>query len=196
MTEAIAAAVRHDTVLDSYRRVQRAAEDLVAGVRPDQFDDPTPCTEWIVRDLLNHLVYVDLLYAGHIDRGERPEPGERIGDDPAAALRDAGRRADAAFSRAGVLAESYPSPFGDIPGSVIVQHVVNELLVHAWDLAKATGQPTDIEPDLAEESLSVWRAWIGGLPRGGEGFGPERPVVDDAPAADRLAGYLGRTVTA
>lgn len=195
MNEAIAAPVRHGAVLDSYRRAQRAAEGIVAAVRPERLGDRTPCTEWTVRDLLNHLVYVDVLYAAHIRRAERPEPGERIGTDPTAAFREAGEQADAAFARAGALDELYPSPFGDVPGSVIVQHVVNELLVHSWDLARAVGLPTDIEPDLAEESLAVWRAWIGGLPRGGEGFAPEQPVADDAPAADRLAAYLGRAVT-
>lgn len=196
MNEAMVAAVSHDRVLDSYRRAQRAAEDLVAGVRPEQFGDPTPCSEWTVRDLLDHLVYVDVLYTAHLDRREPPEPGARIGTEPLAVFRDAGRRAAAVFSREGVLADIYPSPFGDIPGSVIVQHVVNELLVHSWDLATATAQHTDIEPDLAEESLSVWQAWTGGMPRGGEGFGPEQPVAGDATAADRLAAYLGRKVTA
>ncbi len=57
----------------------------------------------------------------------------------------------------------YRSPWGDVPGSVMVQHVVNELLLQGWDLARATGQPTDLARDLAEESLVIWRAWIGGL---------------------------------
>lgn len=194
MNDAIAAPVRHEAVLDSYCRVQRTAEELVAAVRQDQFDDPTPCTEWTVRDLLNHLVFVDLLYAAHINREELPEREDRLGGDHAVAFRHAGSLALTAFSRPGALDEGYTSPFGELRGSVIVQHVVNELLVHSWDLARATGQPTNIEPELAEESLAIWQAWIGGLPRGGEGFGPEQPVPDDASAADRLAAYLGRSV--
>ncbi|MDP9370240.1 MAG: hypothetical protein M3Q03_18535 [Chloroflexota bacterium] len=73
--------------------------------------------------------------------------------------------------------------------------MTNELLIHGWDLARATGQRTDLAPDLAERSLGSWRAWFGDRPRGASGlFDPEQPVPEGAGAADRLAAFLGRRV--
>jgi uncharacterized protein (TIGR03086 family) len=77
----------------------------------------------------------------------------------------------------------------------MVQHVINELLVHGWDLAKATGQPTAPATDLAEEALLVVHAWFGNPRQTPETwFAPQQPAPPGASAADRLAAYLGRVV--
>ena len=78
---------------------------------------------------------------------------------------------------------------------MLVQQLIIELLSHGWDLAKATGQGTDLAPDVAEDTLAVVRSWYRDQPRGpGNAFGPEQPVAVGASAADRLAAYLGRVV--
>jgi uncharacterized protein (TIGR03086 family) len=69
---------------------------------------------------------------------------------------------------------------------------MNELLIHGWDLARATGQPADLPEDLAEGALSMWRTRLADRPREGMPFAAPQPVADDAPAIDRLAAYLGR----
>jgi uncharacterized protein (TIGR03086 family) len=70
----------------------------------------------------------------------------------------------------------------------------NEMVVHSWDLAKATGQSTDLDPELAAASLASFRA-VAFLPRGeGKMFQEAKPVPPDATPADRLAAFLGREV--
>jgi uncharacterized protein (TIGR03086 family) len=70
-----------------------------------------------------------------------------------------------------------------------------ENLVHGWDLARATGQPTDFPDDLAERALAAARAQLKSRPAGPNApFAPEVPVPAGAPAIGRLAGFLGRPV--
>ncbi len=63
-----------------------------------------------------------------------------------------------AFSRLGMQEQGYRFPWGESPGAKIVEHVTHELLIHGWDLARATGQRAELAPDLAEWSLGSWRA--------------------------------------
>jgi uncharacterized protein (TIGR03086 family) len=86
------------------------------------------------------------------------------------------------------------TPMGERPGAVLVQLRVAELLVHGWDLARATGQDTDLDPELAEVVRTAWTTQLGDRPRTLLPFDEPQPVPDDAPAADRLAAYLGRSV--
>jgi uncharacterized protein (TIGR03086 family) len=69
---------------------------------------------------------------------------------------------------------------------------MNELLVHGWDLARATGQPADLPEDLAEGALRSWQTRLADRPRQGMPFAEPTPIAGDAPAIDRLAAYLGR----
>jgi uncharacterized protein (TIGR03086 family) len=81
------------------------------------------------------------------------------------------------------------------PGSMLVQQLIIELLTHGWDLARATGQDTNLAPEVAEETLGVVQSWYRDQPRGpGNAFGPEQPTPAIASPADRLAAYLGRTI--
>lgn len=187
------------TDLDAFDRTLAAVDGIIGAVTPARWDDPTPCPDWSVRTLINHLVQVNLEYAaiadGQPDPGRGPDPiaDDRLGDDPLTAFRSAGQTARSAFSRPGMLEQPFRFPWGEEPGARIVRHVVNELLIHGWDLAKATGQPTDLPPDLVEGSLSSWRAWFDRWPRSSGGnFGPEQPAPEGASAADRLTAFLGR----
>jgi uncharacterized protein (TIGR03086 family) len=200
-TGAVARAVRRDTVLHSFERVQGEVEARLAAVPPQALGRPTHLPGWDVRRLAGHLVWVDLRYAAMADRRDPPAQDDQGAvdvagdvDDVAAAFRRAGERARLAFARPGMLDEPYPAPWGSEPGYVLVQHVVIELLTHGWDLARATGQPTDLAPEQARQALEVAHTWYGGPARGGAGFAPPRQVPVDASAADRLAAYLGRQV--
>jgi uncharacterized protein (TIGR03086 family) len=192
---AVARAVRRDTVLHSFERAQGEVEARLAAVPPQEWGRPTHLPGWDVRRLADHLVWVDVRYAAMADHRDPPrEDAVHAGEDPAAALRRAGERARLAFARPGMLDEQYPAPWGDEPGYVLVQHVVIELLTHGWDLARATGQPTDLAPEQARQALAVVHAWYGGPARDGAGFAPPRPAPEGASDADRLAAYLGRQV--
>lgn len=93
------------------------------------------------------------------------------------------------------LTRTFEVPIGTLPGSVFIQLRTTDALVHAWDLARASGQPTDLDPGLAEEMLVVSRRLMRPELRGpGRPFGEEQPCADDASPVDRLAAFLGRPV--
>jgi len=177
-------------------RALAATEAVVAGIRPEAWAAPTPCTELDARGVLNHLVRGNLLFVA-IVRGEpRPVPGtDHLGDDPLAAYRQAAAQLQEAFAAPGVLDSVYEAPFGTGPGVVLVHVRIVEVLVHGWDLARATGQRGDFPDDVAERALAGARRQLVARPEGpGAPFAAEVPVPPDAPAVDRLAGFLGRAV--
>jgi uncharacterized protein (TIGR03086 family) len=177
-------------------RALAATEAVVAGILASQWAAPTPCTELDVREVLNHLVSGNLLFAALV-RGE-PLPDRRadhLGRDPLAAFQRAGRQLRQAFAAPGVLESVYTAPFGTGPGTVLLHVRIVELLVHGWDLGRATGQQADFPGDVAERALAATRQQLTSRPEGpGAPFAAEVPVADDAPAVDRLAGFLGRPV--
>ena len=188
--------VHHDTVLDAFTRVIGEVEALVAAVRPEQLAAPTPCSEFAVRALINHLIFENLAHAALADGAAIPAPdrtADYVGEDHVAAYRQSARAVRAAFERPGMVAQRY-GPM-EAPGSMLVQQLIVELVSHGWDLARATGQGTDLTPDVAEDALAVARSWYRDQPRGpGNAFGPEQPAPVGAGAADRLAAFLGRVV--
>jgi uncharacterized protein (TIGR03086 family) len=183
-------------VLADLDRALAATEAIVTGVRADQWAAPTPCTELDARGVLNHLVRGNLLFVAIIRGGPPPAPGiDYLGRDPLAAFRQAAAELREAFAAPGVLEAVYQAPFGTGPGVRLAHVRVVEVLVHGWDLARATGQPTDFPEDVAERALAGSRRALTSRPEGpGAPFGAEVPVPPDAPAVDRLAGFLGRPV--
>jgi uncharacterized protein (TIGR03086 family) len=184
--------------LARFDRAVVAAGAVFDGVKVEQWGDPTPCTEWTVRDLMNHLVggtrqFISLMTGG----GQLDRSLDYLGPDPAAAFRDAVAELRALFTAPGGLDRPAPTPFGPQPGRFLAEMRVTEMMTHGWDLARATGQSTDLDPELAEsliENFRRMRARPGG-PGSRMPFDDEQPVAPDAPAADRLAAAAGRKVT-
>jgi uncharacterized protein (TIGR03086 family) len=189
--------VRADTVQEAFIRVLAEVEALVAAVQPEQLSESTPCSGFDVRALVNHMIFENLAHAALADGSPIPSPDattDYVGSDHRAAYRDSALAVRGALSRPELLEQRYGP--AEAPGSLIVQQAIIELLTHGWDLAKATGQPTNLAPDVAEHTLGVVRVWYRDQPRTlGSAFAPEQPVSKDASAADRLAAYLGRAVT-
>jgi len=172
---------------------------VLAAVGPDQLDLPTPCASWKVRDVINHLVGLSGWFGEGIRAGVTPPQaqGTDYADGDFLARYDDGTRASlAAFRAPGALDKTVTLPFGDFPGSMFLGLATTDTFTHGWDVAKATGQATDLDPQLAEQLLAQARAAIPDSFRGADGVAPFGPVVvvaDSAPAAERLAGFLGRT---
>ena len=183
-------------VLTDLARALAATDAVAAGIAAAQWSSPTPCTELDVRAVLNHLVSGNLLFAAII-QGEPPPDrnADHLVDDPATAFRCASEGLREAFARPGVLETIYTAPFGTAPGAALAHVRVVEVLVHGWDLARATAQPAAFPDDVAERALAGVKQRLTSRPAGpGAPFAAEVPVPDDAPAIDRLAGYLGRPV--
>lgn len=173
-----------------------ATRGVLANVDDDQLGDPTPCSSWSVSELINHIVGGQRFFAAGL-RGEKPA-GEV--DDAAAdfvaAFDEESAKTIAGFAADGALDQTYTLPFGEMPGSAFMGLVTTDTFVHGWDLAKATGQSTDLDPELAEALLARAKASIPDAFRGPEGapFGPIAEAPAGATAADQLAAFLGRSV--
>jgi uncharacterized protein (TIGR03086 family) len=168
-----------------YTRAAAAFRTVLAGVGADQLGAKCPCDGWDVAALLDHTYGAQRQLTAGIG-------GTVVEADDFEAIAAA---AQSAMEAPGALAVEVESPFGKVPAGFLAGLAVSDLFVHAWDLAKAVGANTDLDAELAELLLADAKARISPAMRGeGKAFGPEQPVPADAPAADRLAGFMGRTV--
>jgi uncharacterized protein (TIGR03086 family) len=180
--------------LARFDRAAAAVDSAIAGVRPDQWSDPTPCTEWDLRQLLNHLVggtkaFLSMQTGGApVDRA-----ADHVGDDPLASFRAAVAELRAAFAEPGALEKTVTGPFGETSGAFLANMRVNEMMVHGWDVAKASGQSTDLDPELASECLEDFRR-LRAAGRGAGVFAEQQQAPPGATVADQLAAVAGRTV--
>lgn len=171
---------------------------ILAAVQTTDLGRPTPCASWTVGDVVNHILggtafFAELAEAGVVaDRGDDPD---RTAGDFSAALSQEASRLVAAFNAPGAMDKMMKMPMGELPGSVCAWIAASDIFTHGWDLAKATGQPTDLEPELAGMMLERVKQTLPDSMRGLEGqapFGPRVEVAESAPPADQLAAFLGR----
>ena len=184
--------------VDDLAQALDATDRLIAGIGDQQWQNPTPCTEWNLRDLVDHLVAANRRFSSML-HGEQPAAAatqDAAGDDGdlVAAYRDSGKRMLAAFRQPGALEQTVTLPIGAAPAIAALHLRVTDLLVHGWDIAQATGQPARLPEQLAAQELEFTRAKLADMPADRRPFAPPQPVADDAPASDRLAAYLGRPV--
>ena len=169
----------------------------VRQVEPDQWTKPTPCTEWDVRALVNHVVGEQLwmppLFHGNTvaEVGDRFD-GDLLGDDPVATAVRAADGARATVDQPGALARTVHLSFGETPAEVYLRQLLADHLVHAWDLSVAIGVDRLLDPGAVHES-AVWFADQEDGYRASGVIGP-RLVADDPAAAeqDRLIAAFGR----
>ena len=182
--------------LDQLREANEVFLEVLRNVTPEQMSLPTPDDEWDVRELINHVVLGNMWSAENIKTGNAPRPsGDVIGDrDPLEAYSASVDAMMASFEEPGALGRMVTMPFGEMPAAGLAGFRFLDLIVHAWDLAKATGQDTDLAPELCEVALVMSRQRMTDMDRTNLPFKVEAPVPAAAPAADRLAGFLGRQV--
>ncbi|MCA2176793.1 TIGR03086 family protein [Nonomuraea glycinis] len=173
-----------DDMMPLMTRATERTSGVVRGVRQEQFGGSTPCAEFDVRDLINHLEWVADLFESLGRGGSMTEQGPYAGDFP-----DRAERTLAAWSRPEAWEGS--SPGMGLPMATLGQMYLVDLVVHGWELARATGQPYEPEPGAVAQALDFTDQMVEmGRQRGA--FGPPVPVPDDAPAIDRLLGLVGR----
>jgi len=172
---------------DRYRKVAAGFTQRVEAVPDDAWDRPAPCEGWVARDVVRHLVDV----AGFFRPGVTV-PGPSVDEDPAgawAAVRDA---TQAALDDPAVAEQEMETPMGtSTMSSMIARFGIADLLVHTWDLARATGQDETLDPDEVER---VYEAMLPMDDRmRGSAFGPKVDVPDDADTQTKLIAFTGRT---
>ena len=188
--------------VEMLRKTTLRVKEVVAGVDQSQAANSTPCSEWSVLDLLNHLLGGLEFTAGCITgdvpniRPNEAESSYRGETDVAVLVRAYPAAVDLALELAaspGALERTATTPFGEMPISQIFVGTTMDQFIHGWDLAKATGQDTTLDDDLVEFAYGMLVS--GGFANMGRqaGFiGPEIAVPDDSGAQDKLIAYLGR----
>jgi len=168
---------------------------IIARIRPDQWELPTPCTEWNVRDVVAHLVSGNRVFTMAL-QGEKPgfDAYQQPVENPAAEYVSTSETMLALLEAPGAMGGMVHLPYGTMPAGVAAGLRFVDIMNHGWDLAKATGQPTDFAPELNEAALEMSRAAMQGRERPAGVIGPEQPAPAGASAADRLAAFLGRVV--
>lgn len=177
-------------VIESLEQTFAHTGGVVANVTGDQHGDETPCEEWTVHDLLEHMIGV-VAGLGGAASGEPPAPFA-LGDDPAAQFEAAAAAAMAGWRTPGVLDRVIDAGPGPMPGRVLAGINLLDTAAHAWDLAIATGQPADLPEPVAEAAMEASRLIVSPELRPGR-FGPEQAPPAGASATHRLVAFLGRT---
>ncbi len=156
----------------------------------------TPCSEFLVKDLFEHLVMV-LRRTAAIGRGEHWSSVDQEAQDSgwAESYRAAAHEVMEAWTDAAKLEQVYEVPWGEVPGAPLMYTYTAELAVHGWDVAAATGAEFTIDDDLLRAPLMAAQF----IPADGRGTPemPFDPVVDPgagAPVLLQIAGWMGRQV--
>ena len=185
------------------QRVSDLLSGLVEGTDAGRLDDPTPCEDFQVRDLIGHFTMGRFLFAADFagDTARRDELlggmperfGDVLGDDHLATYRDASATLDAAVDGIEDVEATADFFLGQMPISAALETISGDNLVHCWDLARSTGQDFDPPDDLVEATAAFFGVLITDDLRAVGSFGPEVEVPEDASALDRLLGFCGRT---
>jgi uncharacterized protein (TIGR03086 family) len=167
---------------------------LVENTDASQLANQTPCSDWRVRDLINHLAGGGHMFAASF-RGDTVDMSagepDLVGDDHVAAMQASIDDFDAACKLLSDLDIIVNLPFGTMPADVALRFAAGDLLVHGWDLAQATGQTFDPPEDFVESVDGFYRTVLTDDMRGGV-FAAAVEVSDDAPALDKLVAFAGR----
>ena len=183
------------TSVEPLGRAFASTRAVLVQVRAGHLDAPTPCASWDVRALIRHFTGSARWAAATIGGGEAADEDFAAGDF-VASYDQAIKRALAAFGTGNALEQTVALPWGEFSGAALMWLAINDQFVHGWDLARAIGHDTDLDPELADELLVRGQAWITDAYRGPDGaglFGPSVKAPAGASPADRLAAFLGRS---
>ena len=179
-----------------FAKAMESTQSIVDRVRPEQMGDPTPCSEWTVRDIINHVTGENLwateLFAGKTmaEVGDQLE-GDLLGGDPQAAFRRSVASGKPAVMAKGAMEMTCDLSFGPTPGFEYANQLFLDMLIHGWDIAKATEQNTHLDPELVSACLPLAeraRAEFGEYGVFGNDLSADAGADDQA----RLLALLGR----
>jgi uncharacterized protein (TIGR03086 family) len=180
------------------QRVVDTTNGVLEHTTTEQLSNPTLCTEWTVKDLLNHMVGGATMFAISAEQGSVPDDvlgrlmgGDNVGSDPQGAWLTASQRAMAAFEAPGAMEKVVKLPFGEMPAGIALNIAIFDVATHSVDLARATGQHVT-DGELLEAALATGRQMVGPELRVPGVFGDEQAIDAAAPVEDRLLAFAGR----
>jgi uncharacterized protein (TIGR03086 family) len=174
--------------MNALERIDKSAEAalrVTGAIKSEQLGHQTPCSEWNVQGLMNHMIGSMRFFAARAHGGQAPnEPAQTTSCEDAVSQLSASIRANTeAWHALGALSRE--------GGEFMAGIAATEMVVHGWDLAKATDQPYAVDEALAQDMLTAARVNL--TPeRRGEAFGPEQQAPGDASTVDQLAAFMGR----
>ena len=178
-------------ISERYGRRADAFLEKVAAVGDDQWSSPSPCAEWTARDIVGHIVNTQGMFLGFVGREMDPHP--TVEEDPLAAAQAATGRIRADLEDPALAAETFEGFMGTQAFETAVDRFLSvDLVVHGWDLARATGQDDTIPPTDVAELQEAVKEFPEEAMRNPQAFGPEVQVPDDASDQDKLLAFLGR----
>ncbi len=168
----------------------------VAATTGAQWHDPTPCTEWDVRTLVNHLTVEQLWVRSLVDGATVAEVGDRLdgdqlGDDPVSAWNTAVAESSAAFGAPGALDGRVTLSYGPRPTVEYCWEMTVDALIHTWDLARGIGADETLDGELVALAYERTLPFAELLAESGL-FDPPVPVEDSAPLQTKLLALVGR----
>jgi uncharacterized protein (TIGR03086 family) len=187
--------------LDALDAVGQRDVDLVAQVKPEEWDDPTPCPDWSVRTLVGHLIEGRYVYRGLLEgvplaelRPVLERQSEAAGDDPVAACEIAVRSIREAFAEPGAQERTVHHRIGDMPGSELLVQLAADCVVHSWDLATAIGADAGLDEQLVELAYKFYlpRMQNDAIYAYGWFKPPATPLPEGVTALERLIHLVGR----
>lgn len=170
--------------------------EVVASVGQSAWGTPTPCSEWTVRQVLNHA-RVDQQAYGLAITGGRPDsdpfhPADALDGDPAAELDKVLRQVADAYAGLPADSDQVPTPLGPLPPRIAAGAAAMDAAVHAWDIAVATGQDRPLSPELAEGIRPAADHLVDRLRDAYRVFAPAVEGSRDHDRAEALPAFLGR----
>jgi uncharacterized protein (TIGR03086 family) len=194
-----------DDVLDRFVLASAQFEQLLRTVRAEQWDLPTPCTEWNVRKLVNHMTrgnlsYIGLAAGGTSEQFLRLRDEDALGADPVAAYVRSARQCAEAFAEPGALQRILDYPLGRVPGGQALAVRTTDSVIHTWDLARAVGADERLNPGLVawiDAGLDAIYAGLAETPADLDTThrffaAPEGTLATDASRQERLLHRMGR----
>jgi uncharacterized protein (TIGR03086 family) len=183
-------------VAELHRRCVERFVQRVRDVKGEGWDAPTPCADWVVRDLVNHIVNeqrwtVPLMGGATLDEvGDRFD-GDLLGDDPVGVVAEAGSEAVAAAHEGIAVNRTVHLSFGDVPATEYAYQLSADHLIHGWDLAAAVGGDRALDAELVD-AVADWFAEREELYRASGSIGARPDIADDAAPPHRLLAAFGR----
>jgi uncharacterized protein (TIGR03086 family) len=177
------------------RAVDRFTEHVNA-VRDDQWHLETPCDEWDVRTLVNHVtveqMWVAPLLGGSTvsDIGDRFD-GDQLGDDPKATWNKFVGESSSAFGAPGALEGTVNLSSGERPVADYCWEMTTDALIHGWDLARGIGADETMDPELVDVIYERTLPYVDELAKTGM-FAPPVPVGPDADPQTKILAIFGR----
>ena len=182
--------------IEAYQGAVQMIHNKMSAVTDAQHSSSTPCSDWDVQSLINHALAVqvfanDVLSGSKVDASTMSNVSHPLPSEGAAAALKVITDTTLATLKSIDMAAVVETPFGAMPGGQFIMVPITDMIVHTWDLAKATGQTTNLDAGLCELGFNV----LGQVAEGGRkmgAFADEVSVPETASFQDRMLGLSGR----